>query len=276
MGRTLGLIAGSGRLPFEVLEAARARGLAVAVVAIEGYAAPEIEAAAPGELLWNPVGQLAAMIAFLKDRSVDEVILAGGVAKRNAVQDLGALRLDERALAVLAGIKERGDDALLRAVAAELESEGLPVVDSTRYLEGRLTCAGPLAGPVPEPATQADLALGLRVAKGLGSYDVGQSVVVKEGSVLAVEAVEGTDAAIRRGAELGGTGAVVVKASKPNQDLRFDVPVIGPGTIDLARSCGIVAIGLEEGRTLIVERERTLVRAEESRISVIGMRAEAP
>jgi DUF1009 family protein len=190
------------------------------------------------------------------------------------MRDLSALRLDERALAVLAGVKERGDDALLRAVAADLESEGLSVVDSTRYLEDRLTCAGQLAGPAPDPVTQADLTLGLRVAKGLGSYDVGQSVVVKEGSVLAVEAVEGTDAAIRRGAELGGAGAVVVKASKPNQDLRFDVPVIGPGTIDLARRCGIVAIGLEEGRTLIVERERTLARAEEHGIAVIGIGAE--
>jgi DUF1009 family protein len=125
-----------------------------------------------------------------------------------------------------------------------------------------------------DPAVEADLALGLRVAKSLGSHDVGQSVVVKEGTVLAVEAVEGTDAAIRRGAELGGAGAVVVKASKPSQDLRFDVPAIGPATIELARQCGLIAIGLEAGRTLVLDRARTLREAQRHGIAVVGLRLE--
>jgi DUF1009 family protein len=276
MGGTLGLIAGNGRLPFEVLEAAQSRGLDVAVVAIEDNAEPELEQATQGRLLWNPVGQLARAIAFLKQRGSFEVILAGGIAKPQAVRDLSALQLDERALAVLARVQQRGDDALLRALAAELESEGLTVVDSTRYLEERLTREGRLTGPALEPSVEADLALALRVAKGLGAYDVGQSVVVKEGTVLAVEAVEGTDAAIRRGTQLGGARTVVVKASKPNQDLRFDVPAIGPRTIELAQSCQVAAIGLEAGRTIVLEGARTLEQAERYGIAVIGMRAEAP
>ena len=245
MGRTLGLIAGSGRLPFEVLEAARAQGLAVVIVAIEQHAAAALAEEPNDGLLWNPVGQLTRTIEFLKAAAADEVILAGAIAKREASLDPAVLQLDGRALALLARVKERGDDALLRALAGELEGEGLPVVESTRYLEERLTPSGRLAGPEPGAVQQADLELGLRVAKGLGGHDVGQCVVVKEGSVLAVEAAEGTDAALRRGAELGGPGAVAVKASKPNQDLRFDVPCIGSDTFELAHQLEMAALGLE-------------------------------
>ena len=274
MGRTLGLVAGSGELPFEVTEAASGCGLEVAIAAVEGHADPAIEGLTRGAFTWIRVGELDRLIAFFKEWQVDEVILAGAVAKREALRDPSALHLDARALGLIARLKDRGDDALLRAVAGELESEGLAVVESTRYLEDRLTQAGRLTGQPLDPAVEADLALGLRVAKSLGSHDVGQSVVVKEGTVLAVEAAEGTDAAIRRGAELGGAGAVVVKASKPSQDLRFDVPAIGPATIELARQCGLIAIGLEAGRTLVLDRARTLREAQRHGIAVVGLRLE--
>jgi DUF1009 family protein len=267
----LGLIAGNGRLPFEVAEAARARGVETAIVAIEGNTDPEIEKLAPRACVWIAAGELERLIAFFKQAGAQEVVLAGGVVKLAMLRDPAALRPDARALAVLSRLRERGDDALLRAVAAELEAEGLRVVESTRWLADRLTRPGVLGSVEPSPAQRADLALGLRVARTLGVHDVGQSVVVKAGAVLAVEAAEGTDAALRRGAALGGPGAVAVKAAKPGQDLRFDVPAIGPRTLELARECGFAAIGLEAGRTLVLERERARALADEFGIALVGL-----
>src|SRR5262249_43694791 len=155
-----------------------------------------------------------------------EVILAGAVSKREVLRDPSRLRPDARALALLGKLAARGDDAILRAVADELASEGLPVVDSTRYLESRMVRRGLLAGAEPDAAAGADLALGLRGVASLGQHDVGQACVVRQGTVLAVEALEGTDRMMRRAAEFG-IGAVLMKAAKPGQDMRFDVPVIG-------------------------------------------------
>lgn len=274
MAVPLGVIAGNGRLPFEVLRAARERGLDVAVAAIEGNTDADIESHATGPFTWLAAGELERLIAFLKGSGAREVIFAGGVTKPELLRDPAALRPDARALGLLARLVDRGDDAILRAVAAELESEGLRVVASTVHLGDRLTPAGPLTPCPLDPRMSSDLALGLRVAHGLGLHDVGQSVVVKEGTVLAVEAVEGTDLVIRRGAELGGAGAVVVKAAKPGQDLRFDVPAIGPATIEVARAAELAAIGLEEGRTIVLERERTLEAAERAGIAVVGLVAD--
>jgi DUF1009 family protein len=274
MSKRLGLIAGSGRLPFEVAEGARERGIETTIVAIEGNTDPSIERFACGRLHWIAAGELGRLIALLTQADVDEAILAGAVAKREMLRDPSALRPDARALQVLARLRERGDDAILRAVADEIASEGIPVVESTRYLEGRLTPEGVIAGPEPSEAVRADLALGLRVAKTLGLHDVGQTVVVKEGTVLALEAVEGTDATMRRGAELAGPGAVVVKAAKPGQDLRFDVPAVGIRTLELAGACGISALGLEAGRTLLLERARAVELAERSGPAIIGLRSE--
>ena len=276
MSGTLGLIAGSGRLPFEVAEAARERGVCVAIAAIEKNTDPSIEALADGPFTWVAAGELQRLIEFLQGAGATEVILAGAVAKGELMRDPAALRPDARALAVLARLRDRGDDALLREVAAELESEGLRVVESTRHLGDRMTTPGLLAGPDPDRRVQRDLALGLRAARQLGALDVGQSVVVREGAVVAVEAIEGTDAALRRGAELAGAGAVAVKASKPGQDLRFDVPAIGPATIEVAAAGALAAIGLEVGRTLVLERSRTLEAAARAGISVVGLRPDEP
>lgn len=276
MPAPLGLIAGNGRLPFEVALAAREAGERLAVVAIEGNTDPGIEALATGPFCWLAAGEVSRLIEFLKGSGARDVIFAGGLAKPELLRDPAALRPDARALALLARLKERGDDAVLRALAAELESEGLRVVESTRHLGDRLTAPGLLAGPPVGQRASADLALGLAVARTLGAHDVGQSVVVREGAVLAVEAVEGTDACIRRGAALGGSGAVVVKAAKPTQDLRFDVPAIGPATVDVAVAAELAAIGLEAGRTLVLERGRTLEAAAERGVSVVGLRDGAP
>lgn len=271
MGATLGLIAGSGRLPFEVAQAARERGLELAVAAIENNTDPAIEALASGSFLWMAAGELQRLIDFLKDAGASEVILAGAVAKPELLRNPAALRPDARALALLARLRERGDDALLRGVASELEAEGLPVVDSTKHLADRLTGPGRIAGPAPDSRVQDDLALGLRVCLELGHLDVGQSVVVKRGAVLAVEAIEGTDETVERAARCGGPSAVLVKAAKPSQDLRFDVPVIGLDTVALARRFELAAIGLEVARTLILERENTQAAAEAAGLSLVGL-----
>ena len=266
----LGLIAGSGPLPFEVARAARERGVEVAIAAIEHNTDPAIEREASGRFAWLNAGELGKLIEFLRGAGAREVILAGAVSKREVLRDPSRLRPDARALALLGKLAARGDDAILRAVADELESEGLPVVESTRYLEARMTRRGALAGPVLEPALRADLALGLRVVASLGVHDVGQACVVRQGTVLAVEALEGTDRMLRRSAEFGA-GAVLVKAAKPSQDMRFDVPVIGPTTLEVARECKLRAIGLEAGRTLVLDREKSYALAVEAGIALVGL-----
>src|SRR5262249_2047457 len=167
----------------------------------------------------------------------------------------------------------RGDDAILRAVAEELAAEGLPVVESTRYLGPRLTARGLWCGAPLDEKLRADLALGLRVVMSLGEHDVGQACVGRQGTVLAVEALEGTDRMLRRAAEFG-SGAVLVKAAKREQDMRFDVPVIGPDTIAVASECRLRAIGLEAARTLVLEPEKTRGAAERAGITIVGLTAE--
>lgn len=270
----LGLIAGSGPLPFEVAQAAREHGLQVAIAAIEDNTDAAIEREADGPFVWLNAGALAALIAFLQDSGAREVILAGAVSKAAILRDPSRLRPDARALALLSSLAARGDDAILRAVASELESEGLEVVESTRYLAKRMVRAGVLCGAPLDDALRADLVLGMQVVRSLGVHDVGQACLVRQGTVLAVEALEGTDRMLRRGAEFG-SGAVLVKAAKPEQDMRFDVPVIGPGTIEVARECRLRAIGLETGRTLVLEQPRTFAAAEAASITIVGVEPEA-
>ncbi len=271
MARTLGLIAGGGRLPFEVAHAARERGLRLAIAAIENNTDPAIESLASAGVLWMAAGELQKLIDFLRGSGVDEVVFAGGVAKPEMLRDPTALRPDARAIALLGRLDRSGDDALLRGVAAEIEAEGLPVVESTRHLGECVAAERRLAGPEPDEQVRADLAHGLEVLRQIGAADIGQSVLVKRGAVLAVEAIEGTDAAIRRAAEHGGPGAVLVKCAKPGQDLRFDVPAIGPSTVEVAVAAGLAAIGLEAGRTIVLERERTLAAADEAGLTIVGL-----
>ena len=273
MPRILGLIAGNGRLPFEVAHAARARGVRLAIAAIEDNTDPAIEAFATGGLQWQAAGELQKLIDFLRGAGVEEVIFAGGVAKPEMLRDPTALRPDARAIALLGRLDRRGDDALLRGVADEIEAEGMPVVESTLHLGECVTAEGRCAGPEPDEQVRADLAHGFSVLRQIGEADIGQSVLVKQGAVLAVEAIEGTDAAIRRAAEHGGAGAVLVKGAKPGQDLRFDVPAIGPSTIEVAAAARLLAIGLEAGRTIVLERARTLAAADHAGIAIIGLRA---
>lgn len=266
----IGLIAGNGTFPLLFARTARAAGLGVIAVAHEGETDPAL-AAAVDACTWIRVGQLDTIIRTFQAAGVRRAVMAGGIRKAALLEHFAP---DERALRFLSRLTQWGDDVLLRGVAAELESEGIAVVESTLFLAGLLTPAGPLTARAPSAAEAADIRLGLAVAKGVGAWDIGQTVVVKSGMVLAVEALEGTDEALRRGGALGRGGAVAVKVAKPGQDLRFDVPAVGPTTVATCRAAGIAVLALEAGRTLLLERERLLADAGAVELAVVGVAAD--
>jgi UDP-2,3-diacylglucosamine hydrolase len=232
---TLGLIAGNGVFPLEVARMARRQGMRT--------------------------------IAVAHLHETEHAAMAGGIS-RTRLQI--AFSPDRRALMMLARLNRFSDDAVLRGVAAELESEGIQIVDPVPMLNDILAPAGLLAGPEPTAAQMNDLRLAFAIARALGAFDVGQAVAVRDGVVAAVEAAEGTDAALRRGALVCGDRLVVAKAAKPAQDLRFDRPAIGPATIDLLDELQAAVIGVEAGTAMLLEREATLDRARACNITVYG------
>lgn len=266
----LGLIAGNGVFPLEVAAAARRRGITVVAVAHRGETDPKL-AELCDELTWIRVGELQTMIDAFKRAGVTEAAMAGGIARARLADSFAP---DARAIAMLARVGRFSDDAVLRALAAEVESDGIAMVDPVPLLDGALAGDGRLAGPEPSAARLKDLDLAFAVMRALGGFDVGQAAAVRDGVVGAIEAVEGTDAALRRAAALCGRGLVVAKAAKPGQDLRFDRPAIGPATIALLAGIGAALIGVEAGQALILERARTLAAASEAGITVWGHRGE--
>ncbi|MFQ5457091.1 MAG: LpxI family protein [Myxococcota bacterium] len=268
--RTLGLIAGNGRLPLVLAEAARTRGVRLAAVAINEETDPAIEARVP-EIAWFHVGQLTGMIDFLKAAGCSEVVMAGQLRLGHVFGDWEALMADPLVLDLLARVADRRGDSLLGAVAEVLEKAGLHLREATHLLDEYVAKPGALTKRAPTGEEQEDVAFGWRIAKAISGLAVGQTVVVKRRAVVAVEAVEGTDAAIRRGGELGGEGVVVVKVSRPDQDLRFDLPVIGASTVDALIAAGAGALALEAGRTLVLDREEICRRADEAGIAIVAM-----
>lgn len=266
MTSRIGLIAGNGALPRLFARAARAKGLEVVAVGHVGETDPGLESEVD-RLDWVKVGQVGRIERLLREQGVSEAVLAGGFSRMRAVQqlrpDLGLFRIASR-------LRSFRDDALLRAAADEFESAGIRIVAPTELLREILAPEGLLAGPPLDAAQERDVALGEEVATLLGRADVGQTVVVKNGHVLALEAVEGTDACIRRGGELGGPGVVVVKRSKPDQDQRFDLPAVGPGTIEVLRQVGARALAVEAGQTLLLEGDRLIALAGEAGITVVA------
>lgn len=266
---TIGLIAGNGRFPLLFAREARARGHRVAAVAHRGETDEAIEGEVD-ELTWVRVGQLGRLIRALKGSGARRAVMAGGIDK---VRSLSQIRPDLRGVLFLRrayAASGHGDDALLRALATELEGEGIEVVPSTIFLESLLATPGRIAGPKPSAQALADVRTGCRVLAALGSEDVGQSVVVEHGVVLAVEAVEGTDDAVRRGGRLGRGGAVVVKTAKHAQDMRFDVPAVGPTTIATMVEAGAAVLAVEAGATLLLDRDELVEAASGAGISVVG------
>ena len=267
----IGLIAGNGVFPLLFARTARAEGLGIVAVAHEGETPVELEQCVD-HLTWIKVGQLDTIVRTFQAHGIRRAVMAGGIRKAALMAHFAP---DERALRFLSRLTQWTDDTLLRGVAAELEGEGIAVVESTLFLGSLLTPAGSLSAVVPDDAQWRDIDFGLAVAKGIGAWDIGQTVVVKSRMVLAVEAVEGTDAALRRGGALAQGGAVAVKVSKPGQDLRFDVPAVGPTSIAVCREAGVAVLALEAGRTLLLERAALVEAADRSGIALVGVSADA-
>jgi UDP-2,3-diacylglucosamine hydrolase len=263
---TIGLIAGNGRFPLIFAETAKREGARVVAVAHRGETDEAIERIAD-TVTWVRVGELGKLIRTFRDAGVRRAVMAGGIKKVRLFSDWP----DWRGATFLARLRSFKDDELLRGLARELGGEGIEVVSSTLFLSSILAREGVLGRVAPKPPDGKDIALGFRVAKDAGRWDVGQSVVVKQGIVLAVEGMEGTDACIRRGGELGRGGVVVVKVSKPQQDLRFDVPAVGPQTIAVMAEVGAHVLALETGRTLLLDREELLSAADRAKIAVVGV-----
>ena len=269
MQPSLGIIAGSGSYPLLLARSARAAGVSRVVAAAFEHETDPVLPTLVDHTEWMRVGQLGRLLSFFQKQGVDRAIMAGQIAPKN----LFDLRPDLKALLLLGGLRERNAESLFGAVADALAKAGVTLLPATTYLEDHLAAAGHLAGPAPGKRARLDVRFALRTAKATSALDIGQSVVVRHGTVLAVEAFEGTDAAIRRGGELAGTrgGATLGKVSKSNQDLRFDVPVIGPRTLQTAGEARLSAIAVEAGRTLLLDRPEIARLAERYKISVVGV-----
>lgn len=273
MPRALGLIAGSGGLPLAVARSARARGARLVAVGFRGFADPALEGLVDAHT-WLHVGELGALVETLRKADVAEAVLAGQVPKERLYGDLRALRFDEHALRLLRSLGDRRDHSILGALADWLGEQGVALLPQDAACPELCAPAGPLGGPLPAPEALADLRFGWPLARQLAALQVGQTLVVKDRSVLAVEAVEGTDAAIRRGGALGGAGSCVLKVARAERDPRFDLPTVGPDTLDALVEIGARLLAVEAGSTLLLEREALAARATEHGLALLGVASE--
>ncbi len=277
----LGLIAGNGRFPFLLLEAARARGLHVVVAAIQEETDPEMNLRAavdPGmEVHWLSLGELSRLIDTFQRAGVTRAVMAGQVRHK---QIFSSIRPDWRLAKLLLNLRTRSTDMLLGAVARVLGDEGIELISSTAYLEPMLARTGVLSARAPNETERGDIEYGLRVARGIAGFDLGQTVVIAAGACVAVEAMEGTDATIARAGALMqslgsdvsalGRSLTVVKVAKPKQDMRFDVPVVGVPTIQAMQAAGATCLAVEAGRTLLFDEAALLRAADAWGITVVG------
>ena len=264
--RTIGIIAGGGLYPRTFIRAAKPHGVRLVAAAFKGETKLELESEVDA-LKWFRVGQLGGVIRFFKKQGATEVIMTGQIAPRN----LFDLLPDLRTLKVLHTVKERNAETLFGAIADELAKEGIKLLPALTFLEDEIAEEGLLFGPEPGERDWEDIRFGRRIVKETSALDIGQSIVVRRGTVLAVEAFEGTDECIRRGGKLGkGTDVTLVKVSKSNQDMRFDVPVVGPKTIETCREAGVGTIAVEAGRTLFLGKDEIAQKCREGKISVVG------
>jgi len=260
-----GLIAGNGRFPFLVLEGARSQGIEMAVIALKEEASPELEKVAK-RLHWVSLGELSKAIALMQQEGVNHAVMAGQM-KHNKI--FSSIRPDWKLAKLLLTLPRKNTDSLIGAVAKAFEVEGIQLVDSTLFLKPLLPEPGVLTRRAPNENEAADIEYGLGVARHIATLDIGQTVVVADRACVAVEAMEGTDEAILRAARLAaGKSLVVVKVSKPKQDMRFDVPVVGLPTVETMRSAGATALALDARRTLLFDREKLIGKADEAGISI--------
>ena len=272
-----GLIAGNGRFPFLVLEGARSQGIEMAVIALREEASPELERVAP-RLHWVSLGELGKALELLHEEHVNKAVMAGQV-KHNKI--FSSIRPDWKLAKLLFSLPVKNTDSLIGAVARVLEAEGIELVDSTAFLRPLVPEPGVLTRRAPDAAEAADIAYGRGVARQIAGLDLGQTVVVRDRACVAIEAMEGTDETIERAARIAGGGRlVVVKVSKPDQDMRFDVPVVGLPTVEVMRRSNATALALVAGRTLLFDRARLIEAADAAGIAIQAFepdaRAEAP
>ena len=267
----IGLIAGNGRFPFLVLDAARSLGYDVTIIALKEEASPEIDQAAARDpkaaIHWISIGQLGAFLKILKDAGLTQAVMAGQVKH---IKIFGGFVPDLTAMSLLSRVKAMNTDALIAAVADLMREHGVELVNSTAFLEPLLAGAGQLSQRAPNEVERKDLEFGYRMADAIAGLDIGQTIAVKHQAVVAVEAMEGTDETIVRAGQLAGSGVTIVKVAKPNQDMRFDVPIAGLATIQAMRVAGATALSLDAGHALIFDREAFFASANEAGIAVVG------
>jgi UDP-2,3-diacylglucosamine hydrolase len=266
----IGIIAGNGTFPFLALQGARNIGHDVTVVAVKEEAFPELEGAARdagADLHWVSLGHLGKCIKVLKAAGVSQAVMAGQVKHAKIFSGIVP---DLTLLSVLTKLRARNTDALISAVAEVLRGEGIELLDSTAFLAPLLARPATLTRRPLSAEEQQDFTFGYRMADAIAGLDIGQTVVVKNGAVVAVEAMEGTDEVIRRAGKIAGPGTRVVKVAKPNQDMRFDVPVVGVATIEAMRTAGATALSIDAGRTLIVDGDRFVAAADAAGLAVVG------
>jgi len=260
-----GLIAGNGRFPFLVLEGARSQGIEMAVIALKEEASPELEAVAK-RLHWVSLGELSKAISLMQQEGVSRAVMAGQV-KHDKI--FSAIRPDWKLAKLLFSLPMKNTDSLIGAVAKVFEEEGIQLVDSTMFLKPLLPEAGVLTRRTPNEHEAADIEYGLGVARHIAAMDIGQTVVIADRACVAVEAMEGTDETIARAARFAqGKPLVVVKVSKPKQDMRFDVPVVGLPTVEAMQRAGATALGIDAARTLLFDRERLIELADAAGIAI--------
>jgi DUF1009 family protein len=267
----LGLIAGNGRFPFLVLEAARAQGHDVTVVAAKEETFPELTAAAErlgAAIHWISLGELGTCIRLLKEAGATHAVMAGQVKHTKIFA--GGIVPDWTFISVLRKLTSKNTDGLIGAVAEVLRDKGIELIDSTSLLQPLLARAGVLTARTPTEEEQKNFAFGYRMADTIAGLDIGQTIAVKHQAVVAVEAMEGTDEVIARAGHLAGPGVCVVKVAKPKQDMRFDVPVIGFATITAMRLAGASALSVDAGRTLVLDGDAVLASANEAGIAIVG------
>lgn len=264
----IGLVAGGGQFPLLIARSVKAKGRKVVAVAHKGETDQELAKEADA-LEWIHLGQLGRLIEILKAARVKEAVFAGTITKKRIFWDV---RPDLRALSLWKTLKNRLDDGILRAVASELEKEGILLLPTTAFLSDNLMPEGILTATKPTHEQMEDITFGLGLAKEIGRLDIGQCIVVKDKAVLAVEAIEGTDETILRAGRLSGEGAVVIKICKPNQDMRFDLPTIGLKTIETMIEANAKVLAAEAGKSMFFDMAKAIDMADKAKIAIIGVK----
>jgi DUF1009 family protein len=274
MVEEVAIIAGTGDLPLKVAGEVREKGHPIVAIAILGMTNPAIEGVAQ-QTFWMKLGHLQKAISLLKSRGVKRLVMAGKIEK-SVLMRPWKIGLDRRALRMIWSLKDWRDDTVLKGIASEFQMDGIVVEEITAWAGKLMAPRGILTRRKPNRREWKDIEFGRDMAREMGRLDVGQTVIIRNRAVIAVEAIEGTDRAIRRVADLDITDAVVVKMAKPHQDMRFDVPGIGPSTIDSMETARARVLAVESGKTMITDYEGTVEKADRAKISIVGIPAEGP